>query len=553
VDKLPSRAALRPEQESQITEFLQAASGSKYMPQSLTIQGILTDMYDTFSADLESAYADESVANRNYEDFMAQKDQELRQARKEKAKREDEKAEKEARLADTQQIYDDTAEQKAADIAFFDVTKSGCLAKHEAWTTRSDLRDEEIAGIKEALVILTSDDARELFASAIKEGKETGASNSYDTGRDVSFIQVFDMNNLAAPASKAYSALKKQATASHSLRLAALAVKVRTAKVGHFDKVVESITTMIQTLKEEDLADIEKRDQCKEEYLKIESTIKNVTWLIEKNDAKIAKLTKLIELRQKQKAETIENIQDVDDLMTQLTATRTEENTAFLNAKDEDQRAIDLLMAARDALSKFYKKAKVEMGPLQGGVKSLLQQPEFDVSADQAPDTVFSGKGKRKDESKGILQILQMIMEDLDDEIKNSMKAEESAQLEYEEQMKAAKQLRKELVAKKVSLEGAIATRTQERTDEETDKNNNEIDLKSEHDYKDSITDDCDFIIRAFSKRASDRAAEMDGLVGAKEYLAGAMPKDGEAVLLDKSGSFDDKALANTRFLGLGR
>merc|ERR1711957_206061 len=90
----------------------------------------------------------------------------------------------------------------------------------------------------------------------------------------------------------------------------------------------------------------------------------------------------------------------------------------------------------RDALSKFYKKAKVEMGPLQGGVKSLLQQPEFDVSADQAPDTVFSGKGKRKDESKGILQILQMIMEDLDDEIKNSMKAEESAQLEYEEQVK---------------------------------------------------------------------------------------------------------------------
>merc|ERR1712194_931428 len=205
-----------------------------------------------------------------------------------------------ARLADTQQIYDDTAEQKAADIAFFDVTKSGCLSKHEAWTTRSELRDEEIAGIK--------------------EGKETGASNSYDTGRDVSFIQVFDMNNQAAPASKAYSALKKQATASHSLRLAALAVKVRTAKVGHFDKVVESITTMIQTLKEEDLADIEKRDQCKEEYLKIESTIKNVTWLIEKNDAKIAKLTKLIELRQKQKAETIENIQDVDDLMAQLTA-----------------------------------------------------------------------------------------------------------------------------------------------------------------------------------------------------------------------------------------
>jgi len=558
VEKLPSRASLKPEQEAHIAEFLQAAHGAKYMPQSLTIQGILTDMYDTFTGDLESAYQVESNANRNFEDFMFEKDQELRTARKEKAKREEEKSEKEAQLADTQQIYDDTAEQKAADIEFFDETKAGCLAKHEAWTTRSDLRQEEIAGIQEALEILTSDDARELFASAIKEGKETGASNSYDTGRDVSMslLQLSSDDALAAPVSNAYNALKKQATTAHSLRLAALAVKVRTSKVGHFDAVVRAIDTMIQTLKEEDLADIAKRDQCKEEYLKIESTVKNVTWLIKNNDAKIEKLTKLIELRETQKAETIEQIADVEKLMQELTAQRTSENQEFLNDKDEDQRAIDLLMSARDAIARYYKRNNIEMGPLQGGVKDLamVQQPEFDVSADQAPDAVFSGKGKRKNESKGVLQIIQMIVEDLNDEIKNSMKAEEAAQLEYEGQMKAAKQLRKELIAKKVSLEEAIATRTEEKTAEETDKTNNENDLEEERTYKASIQDDCDFIIRTFSKRASDRAAEMDGLVGAKEYLAGAMPKDDEAVLLDKgSVAFDDKALSNTRFLGLGR
>ena len=43
----------------------------------------------------------------------------------------------------------------------------------------------------------------------------------------------------------------------------------------------------------------------------------------------------------------------------------------------------------------------------------LLQEPVFKVSADQAPDASFSGKGSHKGESKGIVSILTMIIEDL--------------------------------------------------------------------------------------------------------------------------------------------
>merc|ERR1719188_1933751 len=63
-----------------------------------------------------------------------------------------------------------------------------------------------------------------------------------------------------------------------------------------------------------------------------------------------------------------------------------------------------------------------------------------------------------------------MIIEDLNDEIKNSMKAEEMAQVEYEKQMKTAKKLESELVAKKDSLEGSIAERKKDRDDEHEDK-----------------------------------------------------------------------------------
>merc|ERR1712203_442886 len=101
----------------------------------------------------------------------------------------------------------------------------------------------------------------------------------------------------------------------------------------------------------------------------------------------------------------------------------------------------------------------IEMGPVQAGVKDAFMQedPEFAISEDQAPEAVFSSKGKRKNESKDIVSIMTMLIEDVADEIKNAMKAEEEAQLAYEEQMATAEKLLAALKTKKVNLEEAIA------------------------------------------------------------------------------------------------
>jgi len=113
------------------------------------------------------------------------------------------------------------------------------------------LRTEELEGIKKAIEILTSDEAREMFSKSIKPGVET------------TFLQL-DSNQLAfAPALRAFSVLKTFATRAHSLRLASLAAEVRSSKTGHFEPVIAAIDTMIQTLKDEETADIAKRDQCK--------------------------------------------------------------------------------------------------------------------------------------------------------------------------------------------------------------------------------------------------------------------------------------------------
>merc|ERR1712039_764341 len=103
-----------------------------------------------------------------------------------------------------------------------------------------------------------------------------------------------------------------------------------------------------------------------------------------------------------------------------MTKQRKQENEAVHSAEEDDQ-------------ASTYKKNKIEMGPIQGRVK-FLQKP-FEVSEDQAPMQHLV-----------ILQLMTMLLiEDLQDKIKNETKDEEAMQLEYESEMAAAKKLEEEL------------------------------------------------------------------------------------------------------------
>jgi len=530
---LPTRASISQKHMSVLSEFTTAKHGQKYSPQSATIQGILGDMYTTFSADLESSTLEEGTRNTDFEKTIASMEQEVIDMKASKERKESKKATAESLLADTTASYDDTEGQMKADTAFFDSTKDQCEAKAAEWTTRKSLREEELAGVNKALEFLTSDEARELFAKSIKPGVET-------------FLQIAS-DDSNSPAFKAYSALRVQARKSKSLRLASLAASVRLAKVGHFDKVLESIDNMINTLQEEMNADIEKRDQCKNEFQDIASKVGDLSWKVDKNEASIDRLEKRITMRTEQKAQTIKDIESVDQEMKDMTSTREAEHKEFQTAKADDEAAIALLTKALDALSSYYKKNDVDMGPVQGSVKFFAEEPAFEKSKDQAPEAKFSGKGSNKNQSKGIVSMLTMIIEDLVDEVKNGVKDEVSAQTEYEKAMDTAKKLRKSLVDKKVNIETAIAKRNKEKTEENKDMESNIKDKDAELKYKGEIKPDCDWILKYFEGRAAARSAEMNGLRSAKEFLAGKVPQ----ALLEQKVTFDDDVLPSVKFLGL--
>jgi len=535
IDTLPSKVDMPRERMALLSEFVSAKAG--YAPQSATIQGMLGDMYLTFSNNLESSTMDEANQNADYEKMYATLEKQNNEFKATRARKETEKAEAEAMLADTTKAYDDTEKQMKADMEFFDQTKEACQSKHEEWTVRKEMRDAELDGINKALEILTSDEARELFAKSIKPGVET-------------FLQIASSPSLLqdsvnAPAARAYNALKGQVKKSHSIRLAALAVQIRSSKAGHFDEVIGAIDEMLKTLQEEGADDLAKKTQCLDEYQEITKTVKDLDWQIKNNLAKIAKLEKLIELRTKEKEETIAKIKETKQYMSDITDERKEENEAYLQAKKDDEDAKDLLEKAKEAFTKFYKEQGVKMGPIQGSVKLLQEEPAFERSADDAPDATFSKKGNNKVQGKGIVSLFDYIIEDLEDELANEKKAEAKSQEEYEAEMATAQKLVDDLEEKKVTLEGIIAKRKEDKEEENKDMKENNKDRDAELKYEAKIKPDCDWILKAFDQRAAARAAEMDGLTTAKEFLAG------KTALVQKTSKFDDAKLSSLGFLGI--
>merc|ERR1711998_683256 len=116
---------------------------------------------------------------------------------------------------------------------------------------------------------------------------------------------------------------------------------------------------------------------------------------------------------------TSEEIKQTKADLKQMTEDREAEHAAFLQAKEDDENAVALLGQAIGHLSSYLDANKVDMGSLQSGRQGgvFLQQ-----------ETKFSGKDDNKQESKGIVSILTMLKEDLQDEITNGIKADEASE-----------------------------------------------------------------------------------------------------------------------------
>jgi len=494
-----------------------------YAPASTQIQGILKDMYDTFTANLETANSEEGTAEKNYQELMAAKNTELKTLEATLEKKTEANAVATKDEADSQQERADTEEELADDEKFFEDTKEGCKAKADDWANRSRLRTEELNGIHQALEILTGPEAQEIFARA------------------TSFIQVSARG--ADLASKAAAELRS----TKSVRLLTLLQGLSTAG-GHFDVVINAIDKMIVLCREEEQEDVRHKNWCENENAELKNTMEDLEY-------DHGELNTLKSRQQQKKQETEANlavtngdIMDLKQLMADNLDQRNGEHDEFVSALKDDQAAVELLGKTIEVLGAFYKK---------NNIPTLLQKdspPEYTIDEDKAPDATFSDKGAHKTESGGILGILAMIKEDLSNEIKNGKADESRAQEEYKKDLADNNASMANLEKKKSDLETMVSDTKKAiaATNENMSANKNQ--QSATKTSQNNIEPNCNWVADNFEPRREKRKTEIDGLQNAKDILAGATGDSYGGSLVQKKsrvlpGAFDDSALDAVSFL----
>merc|ERR1719464_1098071 len=476
-----------------------------YAPQSTQIQGILKGMYDSFTGDLEKANAEEAKKQKGFEELMQTKKSELKTLEDTLQKQTTDEADKTKALADSKTGIDDAQEKLEVDQEFFAQSKSSCQEKASQWAQRTRLRTEELHGINQAIGILSSDEAKETFKDAATTFLQMSSRSQSKRG---------------SARSAAFERLRTLATKYQSLNLARLAVSVR--MTGHFDKVIQSIDKMIELLRKEEQDDIDQRDWCERNQGKNKHDTEDLKYDIKKADDEIKRLeTTAGEIDTQIKA-VEKDIKATEDNMKALKKTRGEERDAFIKAVKDDTDAIALIGEAIKVLARF--KNNVAKSFLQGGKSAA---PKDTAPPATTWDAEGGDYGGRDQESTGIVAILSMIKEDLEKEIITGRKEEASSQVNYENDMKAVQDTLDATLGSKVNMEKELAETNSKIADIKGFKGEKDADLKEETKLTGDLKTNCAWVASHFDTRRTKRKAEMDGLVEAKNYLAGVDDSDG--------------------------
>lgn len=482
-----------------------------YTAKSDQIMGMITDQAETVQEEEETASKVEAKAQANFDGWITDMKAELGLLKKQEKKERKDEAETDEEIAQDTEMKDDTEEQREADAAFLKEAEKSCADREAEFQHRTKLRIQELEGVDQALKIL--DEKKDLF----------GKTFTKVPGAPTSFFQFSSSTEAHQAAISAYSALQAKVIQTHSTRLARLAVLVQKATPEAFGGVLKAIDDMMVTLKEEGASDKSKKDHCKQEYQGISKRVSNLGFLIQKNSATIDKIDARVEELNAEYAECEGEVTKLNEELKAMEDLRLEQHTNFQNDKADDETAINTLKETTSALSSYYEEhtGGVGAGSLVQYDPSKMSEKRKTLKRKEHQYTL-THSAEEKGAASGVVEILARIITNLEDEIADGQKTEAENQLAYEKDSGLLNESKDMLLKKMTSIENMKAQKAAAKSEEEDIKAGNEDSLKGQNQYKESIQEECDWILAKFTERFNKREAEMDGLVRAKELLSGA-------------------------------
>merc|ERR1719235_2793901 len=467
----------------------------EYTPQSSVIQGILDQMLADFKQNLADAGTEETSKKADYDSLMKSKNADLNLLTKSLTSKSTSSADDGSSLEDSKVQREEAEAALKADEEFFDNLKQGCKDQANLWASRSRVRTTELGAISEATDILTSESATTTFEKSA-----------------TTFLQT--QSSVRSPRKAVYNALKKAASKTKSVRLAELASQVYTTAAGHFDVVMKAIDDMITMLHKEQEDDFHHKDWCENENGASDAKIENLEYDMDSLSNKIERLTNKKNSIVDSINKTDTSIAEIEQSIATALADRNESHHQFLQAMQDDSEAMELLGQAIEVLAAMYPKGLIQ-------TKAVRRSGE-EPNPDNEPEKFAGDYEGKQSQGTGIVSMLEMIKEDIENEMGKASEEEAAAQKEYETLKSESVESINALNKKKATLQQDKAATDKEIADTEAVHFDTESERNATQSYIQDLKGSCDWVTSTFDTRKEQRDSEIAGLQDAKGILGGA-------------------------------
>mmetsp|Transcript_94910 Transcript_94910/g.173918 ORF Transcript_94910/g.173918 Transcript_94910/m.173918 type:complete len:691 (+) Transcript_94910:78-2150(+) len=492
-----SNIDISPSERDLLSSFLMVGQHDGYVPKSGEITGILKTIKDEMTAELADISEAEKGAISDFEGLVAAKKKEIASLTKAIETKSVLIGELGVSIAQQENDLENTKESLAEDQSFLANLDENCAAKTKEWEEFTKMSNEELVALADTIKMLTSDDSLELFKKTLPAA--------------ASFMQVQTTTKVVRQrALQSLSALKSNDPSFDFIQMA-----LHGGQMG-FDKIVKMIDALIAELKKDQADDDAKKAYCEDQFDIADDKKKGLEQDMSDLDAQISNGEEAMSTLKSELADLAAQIKALDIQVAEATKARTEEHADFVETMAGNKAAKELLSFAVNRLNKFYRpnlyKAppKVEVAALSQSGVAPPPPPEADLGY------------KKKEESKGVMALIETIIKDLEKEDLELTGEEKGAQSMYEKFMADAAEKRATMSQASVEKDGALA---ETETDVATAKGSlkeKKTEAMALAKYVSSLHGECDWLLKYHGTRAAARTGEIESLDKAKAVLSGA-------------------------------
>merc|ERR1719335_1005717 len=246
------------------------------------------------------------------------------------------------------------------------------------------------------------------------------------------------------------------------LMLYTLNSKLRLQSKGGMGEVIKMIDDMVVLLGKQQTEDDNAKDMCEKDFDIADDEEKAAKTKLSQLDATLQEQMDAISGLMQEIADLKKGIEELDYSVAESTEQRKEKHAEYIEAVQMNEAAIGLVGKAKNKLQQFYNPSLAKKAAASASA-SFIQAPSFvqvkahsdemslfgaDVAPPPPPPETFSGGVKKNEKSAGVMGMMDAMVRDIENEVKDAEYDEKTAAKEYAELMADSKAIVDKTAAK---------------------------------------------------------------------------------------------------------